>query len=48
MKKQIYPPEETFRAEFVKRVEKASKSKGKVFKTQKYLSAHLNSLGKQV
>lgn len=34
-----------FRSEFVKRVEKAGKSKGKVFKTAKELKAYLKGLG---
>lgn len=46
LEEQIYPPEEAFRDEFVKRVEKASKGKGKVFKTEKELKAHLKKLGK--
>ena len=46
LEEQIYPPEEALRDEFVKRVEKASKSKGKVFKTAKELKAHLKKLGK--
>lgn len=44
LEEQIYPPEEALRKEFVKRVEKASKSKGKTFKTTKDLEAHLNGL----
>lgn len=43
---QIYPPESAFREEFVRRVEKASKGRGKVFKTTKELESHLNSLSK--
>ena len=43
---QIYPPEEAFRDEFVKRVERASKSKGKIFKTVKELEGHLKSLSR--
>lgn len=46
LEEQIYPPEETFRAEFIKQVEKASKSKGKVFRTPKELRAYLKSLAK--
>lgn len=38
---QIYPPESAFRGEFVRRVEKASRGKGKVFKTTMELEAHL-------
>lgn len=44
LEEQIYPPEEVLRKEFVKRVEKASKSKGKTFKIIKDLETHLNSL----
>ena len=36
--------EDAFRQEFVKRVEKASKSKGKIFRTKKELAAHLKSI----
>ena len=43
---QIYPPESAFREEFVRCVEKASKGRGKVFKTTKELESHLNSLSK--
>lgn len=43
---QIYPPEEAFRGEFVKRVERAGKSKGKIFKTAKDLEVHLKSLSR--
>jgi hypothetical protein len=46
LEEQIYPPEEMFREEFVKRVKKASKSKGKIFKTSKELEAHLKNLVK--
>ena len=41
---QIYPPESAFKGEFVRRVEKASRGKGKVFKTTMELEAHLKSL----
>lgn len=43
LEEQIYP-EEAFKDEFVKRVKKASKSKGKVFKSSKDLKAHLKGL----
>lgn len=43
---EMYPPEEAFRDEFVKRVEKASKSKGRAFKTVKELKVHLKSLAR--
>lgn len=41
---QLYPPEESFKESFVERVKKASKSKGKLFKTKKDLEAHLRSI----
>ncbi len=46
LEEQIYPPEERFKEEFVKRVKKASRSKGKVFKDINELSMHLKSLGR--
>jgi hypothetical protein len=46
LEEQIYPPEEAFREEFIKRVEKASKSTGKVFRSTKELEAHLKSLAR--
>lgn len=46
LEEQIYPPEEALREEFLTRVKKASKSKGKVFKTSKELEAHLKSLAR--
>ena len=46
LEEQIYPPESTFKKEFVSRVEKASKGRGKVFKTTKELESHLISLSK--
>ena len=45
LEEQLYPAEESFRADFVTRVEKAAKSKGKSFKTKKELVAHLKSIG---
>ncbi len=46
LEEQIYPPESAFREEFVRRVEKASRGKGRVFKTTKELESHLKSLSK--
>ncbi len=43
---QIYPSEETFKKEFIKRVKKAGKSKGKIFRTAKDLEVYLKNLGK--
>ena len=42
---QLYPPEDAFREDFVRRVEKATKNKGKKFRTKKELASHLNSIG---
>ena len=42
---QLYPPEDAFREDFVRRVEKATKNKGKIFRTKKELASHLNSIG---
>lgn len=44
LEEQAYPPEEKFRKEFVARVKKTGKSKGKVFRTTKELETHLKSL----
>jgi len=46
LEEQTYPPEEKFRKEFVARVKKAGKSKGKVFRTTKELETHLRSLAR--
>jgi hypothetical protein len=46
LEEQMYPPESSLKEEFVRRVDKASRSKGKVFKTAKELEAHLKSLNK--
>jgi len=43
---QMYPPEIAIKEEFVKRVEKASRGKGRVFKTTKELESHLKSLSR--
>ncbi|MBI5185103.1 MAG: hypothetical protein HZA01_05180 [Nitrospinae bacterium] len=43
LEEQIYPPEKAFREDFVRRVEKAARSKGRIFRTKKELAAHLNS-----
>jgi len=45
LEEQIYPAEDAFREDFVRRVEKAAQSKGKIFRTKKNLAAHLNSVG---
>ena len=45
LEEQLYPPEAAFREDFVRRVEKAAQSKGKIFRTKKDLAAHLNSIG---
>ncbi len=45
IEEQLYLPEDAFREDFVRRVEKATKSKGKLFRTKKELAAHLNSIG---
>jgi hypothetical protein len=37
LEEQLYPPEAAFREDFVKRVEKATMSKGKIFRTKKEL-----------
>ena len=37
LEEQLYPPEDAFRQEFVKRIEKTSKGKGKIFRTKKEL-----------
>lgn len=42
---QLYPAEDAFREDFVRRVEKAARSKGKIFKTKKDLAAHLHRMG---
>lgn len=46
LEEQIYPPEEAFREEFVKRIEKASRGKRKVFKTTRELESHLKNLSR--
>jgi len=45
LEEQLYPAEDAFRQDFVKRIEKASKNKGKLFKTKKELEAHLRTIG---
>ena len=45
LEEQLYPPEDAFRQEFVKRIEKTSKGKGKIFRTKKELATHLKSIG---
>ncbi|MBI5102012.1 MAG: hypothetical protein HZB33_09300 [Nitrospirae bacterium] len=45
LEEQLYPSEDAFRQDFVRRAEKATKSKGKIFRTKKELAAHLNSIG---
>lgn len=45
LEEQLYPPDGAFREDFVRRVEKAAKSKGKIFRTKKEFAAHLNSIG---
>lgn len=40
LEEQLYPSEDAFREDFVRRVEKAARSKGKVFSTKKELAAH--------
>ncbi|MBI5641049.1 MAG: hypothetical protein HZA17_11550 [Nitrospirae bacterium] len=44
LEEQLYPSEDNFREEFVKRVEKAGKSRGKIFRTKKELETHLKSM----
>ena len=45
LEEQLYPPENAFREDFVRRVEKVAKGKGKIFRTKKELATHLNSIG---
>ncbi|HTR45489.1 MAG TPA: hypothetical protein VMH06_07240 [Thermodesulfovibrionales bacterium] len=44
LEEQLYPPEGAFRDDFVRRVEKTAKSKGKIFRTKKDLAAHLKGI----
>ena len=45
LEEQIYPAEKVFREDFVRRVEKTARSKGRIFRTKKELAVHLNSIG---
>lgn len=45
LEEQIYPPEDAFREDFVRRVERVAKGKGKIFRTKKELAVHLNRIG---
>ncbi len=46
LEEEFYPPEESFKKEFVKEVEAARKSKGITFKSKKEFHDFLDNLGR--